>query len=79
MTAGTRPWPVRLTAAGEADLQDILRWTLEHFGDQQARVYAETLSTALEALAGGPTVIGAKARNDIAKGPYTLSSFDLQA
>lgn len=72
MTAETRPWPVRLTAAAEADFQGILRWTLEHFGEAQVRVYAETLSAALEALAAGPTVIGAKARNDIAKGLFTL-------
>lgn len=72
MTAGTPPWPVRLTAAAEADFQDILRWTLEHFGEPQARVYAETLSTAVEALADGPTVIGAKTRDDIARGLYTL-------
>jgi toxin ParE1/3/4 len=63
---------VRLTAAAQADFQDILRWTLEHFGEAQARVYAETLSAALEALAAGPMVSGAKARNDIAKGLFTL-------
>lgn len=72
MTAGTRPWPVRLAAAAEADFQDILRWTVEQFGEVQARVYAETLSAALEALAAGPTVIGAKVRDDIAKGLFTL-------
>lgn len=72
MTAGTRPWPVRLTAAAETDFQDILRWTLEQFGEAQARVYAETLSMAVEALAGGPTVIGAKTRDDVARGLYTL-------
>lgn len=44
----------------------------EHSGEAQARVYAETLSTAMEALTGGPTVIGAKARNEIAKGLFTL-------
>lgn len=72
MTAGARLWPVRLTAAAETDFRDILRWTLEQFGEAQARIYAETLSTALETLAAGPTVIGAKARNDIAKGLFTL-------
>ncbi len=72
MTIGARPWPVRLTAAAEADFQEILRWTLEQFGEAQVRVYAETLSTALETLAAGPKVIGAKARNDITKGLFTL-------
>lgn len=72
MTAGTRPWTVRLTAAAEADFRDILRWTVEQLGETQARVYAETLSAALEALTAGPTVIGVKARDDIAKGPFAL-------
>lgn len=72
MTTGARSWPVRLAAAAEADFQDILRWTLEQFGHAQARAYAETLSAALEALASGPAVAGAKARDDIAKGLFTL-------
>jgi toxin ParE1/3/4 len=65
-------WPIRLTAAAEVDFQGILRWTLEQFGEVQAQVYADTLSSALESLAAGPKVIGAKARNDIAKGLFTL-------
>ena len=72
MTAGARPWTVRLTAAAEADFQGILRWTLEQFGEAQARIYAQTLSAALESLAAGPKVIGAKARSDIARGLFTL-------
>jgi toxin ParE1/3/4 len=72
VTAGTRPWPVRLAAAAEADLQGILHWTVGQFGEAQARVYAETLSAALEALTAGPTRLGAKARDDIAKGLFTL-------
>ena len=58
MTAGRRSWPVRLTAAAEADFEDILRWTVGQFGKAQARVYAATLSAALEALTAGPTVPG---------------------
>ncbi len=42
------------------------------FGDAQARTYAETLSAALNDLAAGPTVIGAKKRDDILKGLFTL-------
>lgn len=72
MTAGKHPWKVRLAAAAEVDLQDILRWTVERFGAAQARVYTETLARALEALAGGPHIIGAKARDDIASGLFTL-------
>ena len=72
MTAGVRSWPIRLTAAAEADFQGILRWTLEQFGELQAQVYADTLSAALESLAEGPKIIGAIARNDIARGLFTL-------
>ena len=66
-------WTIRLTASAEADFQNILRWTKDQFGEAQARGYAQTLSAALEALAdGGPTTIGATARNEIAKGLFTL-------
>ena len=61
-----------MTAAAEADFREILRWTVAQFGEAQAQVYAETLSTALSDLAAGPAVIGARERSDIAKGLYTL-------
>jgi len=72
VSAGTCSWAVILTAAAEADYRDILRWTAAQFGAAQALIYAKTLSDALAALAGGPTVIGVKARDDIAKGLFTL-------
>ncbi len=72
MSAGARRRAVRLTAVAEADFQEILRWTVAQFGEAQARVYAETLSAALTDLAAGPTLIGARKRNDIAKGLCTL-------
>ena len=65
-------WLVRLTAAAEADFQNILRWTAARFGQAQARVYARTLSAAIEALVEGPSVVGAKARDEIARGLFTL-------
>ena len=72
MTAGAPRWTVRLTATAEADFQEVLRWTLAQFGEAQARIYAETLAAALKDLATGPTVTGARERNDIAKGLSTL-------
>lgn len=72
MTAARRRWTVRLTAAAEADFQEILRWTSAQFGEEQARVYAKTLSGALNALSAGPTVRGARQRNDIARGLFVL-------
>lgn len=65
-------WTVRLTAAAEKDFQDIVEWTLEQFGDEQALVYAETSALALEALAEGPSPIDAKRRDEIKKGIYSL-------
>ena len=62
-----RRWRVRLTAAGEADIRDIVRWTANRFGATQARAYADTLSRAIRALAEGPAVLGAGRREDIAK------------
>lgn len=72
MSAAKRQWPIRLAAAAEADIGEILRWTAEHFGERQARVYAETLAAALEELSGGPEVIGARIRGDIGRGLFTL-------
>lgn len=65
-------WVVRLAAVAERDFQQIVLWTAQQFGAAQARVYAATLSSALEALSAGPAVIGAQARDDIARGLYTL-------
>ena len=72
MSAGARSWTVRLPAAAEAGFEEILRWTVDQFGEAQARSYAGTVSAALNDLAAGPTVIGAKKRDDILKGIFTL-------
>lgn len=72
MSAGARSWTVRLTAAAEADFEEILRWTVDRFGETQARIYAGTVSAALNELAAGPTVAGANKRDDILKGIFTL-------
>ena len=72
MTAKESPWTVRLTATAERDFQDIIAWTLEEFGDRQARIYADVLSAALAALITGPTTVGAKERREIGKGLFTL-------
>jgi toxin ParE1/3/4 len=72
MTEEGHPWTVRLTAAAEVDYRNIIAWTLEQFGDLQARVYADTLSAALVELTAGPTTVGAKERSEIGKGLFTL-------
>lgn len=72
MSAAPKIWPVFLTAAAETDFEQVVGWSLRQFGVNQARVYAETLTVAIEALAEGPSVIGAKIRNDIGKGLMSL-------
>ena len=72
MSAGARSWTVRLTATAEADFEEILRWIVDRFGEAQARIYVETVSAALNDLTTGPTVVGAKKRDDILKGIFTL-------
>ncbi|MGD9586733.1 MAG: type II toxin-antitoxin system RelE/ParE family toxin [Brachymonas sp.] len=67
-----RIWTVRLSAAAEADFRQILRWTVDHFGSAQARIYAETLSTALKDLCAGPSIIGVKERPEIGSNIWTL-------
>jgi toxin ParE1/3/4 len=67
-------WRVHLAAAAEADFRDIMQWTLQQFGETQARTYAQTLSAALTSLSEGPAAAGVRARDDIAKGLFTLHS-----
>ena len=72
MSAKRRRWAVRLTAAAEADFEQIVRWTAEQFGARQAQAYARTMSLAIEALSQGPEVLGVTARDDIAPGLRSL-------
>lgn len=60
-----RSWTVRLSTAAEADYRQILRWTAANFGATQARIYADTLSSALQALCDGPAIIGVRERPEI--------------
>lgn len=39
--------------AALASLEDILEWTIETFGDDQAQTYADRLARRLEAIAAG--------------------------
>lgn len=70
MTASS--WHVRLASATQEDYKDILEWTVDKFGLDQARTYAETLSAAIEDLCAGPEILGVKARSEIGPGLYTL-------
>ncbi|MBI5163147.1 MAG: type II toxin-antitoxin system RelE/ParE family toxin [Magnetospirillum sp.] len=63
---------IRLTAAAATDFANILRWTTAHFGTAQARLYADTISAAVAALAEGPNIPGTKPRPDIGEDVTTL-------
>lgn len=65
-------WTIRLAEAAGQDYQAILRWTVDNFGRAQARTYAKTLNSALQDLAQGPDVIGARLREDIGPHIHTL-------
>ena len=68
----THSWHVHLASAALEDYQDILQWTVDKFGLDQARTYAETLSAAIEDLCSGPEILGVKARSEIGPDLYTL-------
>ena len=68
----TKRWQVRKGPAVDADYADILRWTMRNFGKMQARMYAETLGSALRDLGTGPHIRGSKPCADLAGDIYTL-------
>jgi toxin ParE1/3/4 len=72
VTESTRRWTVRLTAAAASDFEHIIEWTVEHFSESQALAYAETLSLVIDALTEGPLITGARQRDEILKGLYSL-------
>lgn len=72
MTGGQSLWRVRLADAAEDDFREIVHWTAQQFGKTQTRTYAQILSSALADLADGPSAAGARTRDDIAKGLFTL-------
>jgi len=65
-------WTIRLSAIAEQDYREILRWTVANFGRVQANIYAGTLSNALRDLACGPSIPGAREREEIGPGIHTL-------
>jgi toxin ParE1/3/4 len=67
-----RNWTVRLSNTAEADYDEILRWTAQRFGVLQAASYGDLLTAALVRLERGPTIAGARRRNEIGAGLHTL-------
>jgi toxin ParE1/3/4 len=65
-------WGVRLGQSAELDFANILIWTTANFGTAQSRAYRSTLLQAIRELEGGPEIPGAKKRDEIKQGLYTL-------
>lgn len=65
-------WTVRLSDTADADYDDILRWTARRFGAGQAASYAELLAATLARLERGPSILGARHRDEIGAGLRTL-------
>ena len=65
-------WTIRLTRIAEDDFQHVLRWTITHFGRRQGKIYAKTLSLTIGDLSNGPGIPGARQREEIGPGIYTL-------
>jgi len=72
LTDRSRRWRVRLTDAAEIDIRQIVRWTEQRFGAAQSTAYGDTLAAALKSLAVGPGCPGARQRDDIRPGYFTL-------
>lgn len=72
MSRNATVWRVRPTQAADDDFRRIITWTTREFGEQQARVYAETLKQTLSDLTEGPALAGLKVRDDIAHGILTI-------
>jgi toxin ParE1/3/4 len=68
----SRAWDVRLSLAAEADLENIVLWTAERFGERQARSYGSILKDALSSLRESPAATGAQPRPEIARGLYSM-------
>ncbi len=65
-------WTVRLADQAAQDVEEILDWTLEHFGPLQLAVYTETINDALEALTEGLANLGVRERPELGEDLATL-------
>jgi toxin ParE1/3/4 len=65
-------WTVRLSAAAEKDFAEVVDWTVARFGAQQAEIYAGIVAAAIKELHAGPDVAGAKPRDEIGRGIFSL-------
>ncbi len=65
-------WRIRLSAEAEADIDEILGYTLETFGEAQADRYRSLLAEALGELSQRPDVPYSRNRDDVRPGLRSL-------
>lgn len=58
-------WTLEFSSLALKDYQDILAWTLDRFGAQQARVYAQVIESAFQDLRQGSDVVGLRWRPEL--------------
>ncbi|PUA29296.1 MAG: hypothetical protein B0W54_01445 [Cellvibrio sp. 79] len=62
-----KEWALDISSVALRDYQEILVWTQSQFSSQQARIYAQTIASALQELQGGPDIPGVKWRPELGK------------
>ena len=65
-------WTLTLGSVAEQDFVDILVWTTQTFGPQQAEIYQARLIALTEALEQDPFQVASKPRDEIGQGLLTL-------
>ncbi len=65
-------WRVHLSDEARGDYLQILDWTAERFGHQQADAYEVLLIDVIQSLTSGPAVPGTRRRADLGKGIISL-------
>jgi len=66
-------WRPVLSRPAEQDFIGIIRWTAENFGARQASAYRDLMLQSLLKLRRGPDVLGARSRDELGPGLFTLN------
>ncbi len=63
-----------LSEPAKEDLLAIFLYTLETWGEEQVPIYLNLVETAMQRIAGNPSTLGSKARDDVMPGCRTFRS-----
>ena len=66
-------YKLRFLTIAEKDLEDILYYTAEQFGEQQFWIYRELLAEAFELLSKDPYNVSSRERKELSKGARTYN------